>query len=1401
MERKKISLIFYLIVLAVLAMTLISQVGTAFALEKGGTGQSNEESPYIEGEALVLLNSDLADDILKTAESSKTGEFAKSTVKKLDRALPLEGDLTVETAYDLGSYLQDKDGNVVSKASPDAADADTVKVNIARITSDKLSTKQLINKLKSKKYSRYIALAVPNMKVHALDTGSYDSERYAKWLWGMDKSGGDAQWDLGSDPENEKVIAVVDTGVDFDHPDLQGRMWSNPFSSIGGANGYNFVNSKSASPKDDNGHGTHCAGIIGGTLDSEGIAGISAGFNDVKIMALKFLDKEGSGSLEGALASYAYIAKVQEKGINVIAINNSWGSSYKGRASYDDDDDDDENDEAKLLKAVIDAAGSKGALSVCAAGNSGTDNDDADDLWGVSPCNVDSDYVISVAATANGGDELANFSNYGQKSVDLAAPGGDILSSVSYDCFNPSLYYHDDEKSSLISHEKDETPASADPDASGAEKAGGALDSSYDFEFTGEESFEQFLNNARIITKDYDGPASGYAAQCEQWKTEGKDVEKTSPEMSFSLADGKNENFRPFADSQEGHALKWNVDCKTANDEDVFVLGIPYALKNSKNPYISAMLRGMGPDSANVTLMVDGSADMDYKALSAIDGSDVGTYMEPGANTWGHAYMQTGKKAAAGDEATTRYCYFIMSSPTAGVNTLYIDDFAVSAPDPAKDGKPNTEAFGRYDFYSGTSMATPYVTGAVASVIKHIESKTSVDISMTNSEKALSARDMLLASVDKAEFLDGKVATGGYLDISKEKLQKTLAIFSVKEESCKLVIGGTGFDHADKVTVKVAGLEVNSQDDPGNFESDESRIVFHDPKLEDVLANRLVTVTVTGVNTSQRTVFLAKDKAAYTPKETKLPETVEKGGLFTDGRNLYNMYFTGTMIGIGKYNEKKDRFVNTDYSSVFPDYEDDDDDDESIASDTQPEISSASLASKPVMIGDKCYAIVRGDESTDYTSSFSREYAIVEVDMSGKTDEDNAVKTIEFPDIQLSDHKYAYKDTVSGQALAAYNGRLYMMGGYDFEKNAFVKNVFAYDEKKGKWTESPALPEGRYGGQALQCGSKLIYAMGADQNTSEYDVGMTGFKPPAILQFDGKAWRKMNDFQIQCSSGTTLFAGAVSHAYVELGNRKYYVCEGNLNLIDGGVLLTGVCFDGLGDTVVYDAAKDILKASKYNFITRPDDQWMETAVVGSKLYGIGYDGDSAKMYEVKDKSQWQSGLVKASCKVSRKAGTVSGVNVSVLPGTPVTLKAKAAKGHYFKSLTAVKAVNGKNKVVKARKNSTPKTSSAMTVTLTKDITVKASFGNFVTKIVLNRSRAKVTAGKSIELKAKKILPKNADSKTVKWKSSNKKYAVVSSKGVVRTKKAGKGKTVTITCMAKDGSGTKATCKIKITGAR
>lgn len=225
-------------------------------------------------------------------------------------------------------------------------------------------------------------------------------------------------WQISTGSQ-DVVVAVIDTGIDSTHPDLVDNMWVNPGEIAGNGidddgngfvddvHGYDFVNND-GDPFDDEGHGTHVAGTIGATGNNGvGVVGVSW---DVSLMGLKFLDADGSGSTADAVRAINYATMMRNQfGHNIRVTNNSWGGGGSSTA----------------LRDAIEAGAAADILFVAAAGNSGTDNDASPDY----PSSYTSNAVLAVAATDRN-DALASFSSFGATSVDLAAPGASILSTV-----------------------------------------------------------------------------------------------------------------------------------------------------------------------------------------------------------------------------------------------------------------------------------------------------------------------------------------------------------------------------------------------------------------------------------------------------------------------------------------------------------------------------------------------------------------------------------------------------------------------------------------------------------------------------------------------------------------------------------------------------------------------------------------------------------------------------------------------------------------------------------------------------------------------------------------------------------------------------------------------------------
>ncbi len=268
--------------------------------------------------------------------------------------------------------------------------------------------------------SSIIEYIEPNITLHATMGKSKDPYSESSGLWGMKTIGAREAWGKGVFGSKSIVVAVSDTGVWSGHPDLADNMWKNPREIqnnkidddgnglVDDIHGWNF-STKGDGGIDDNGHGTHVAGTIGAVGgNGEGLSGVSW---NVSIMAVKFLDKDGSGTLEGGIRTILYAS---DNGARII--NASWGA---------------EGEPSQSLKEAIEYAQAKGVLLIAAAGNGDRSLSPVDtDRSGHYPSAYDNENIISVAALRRSTPlGLTSWSNYGRTSVDIAAPGEEINST------------------------------------------------------------------------------------------------------------------------------------------------------------------------------------------------------------------------------------------------------------------------------------------------------------------------------------------------------------------------------------------------------------------------------------------------------------------------------------------------------------------------------------------------------------------------------------------------------------------------------------------------------------------------------------------------------------------------------------------------------------------------------------------------------------------------------------------------------------------------------------------------------------------------------------------------------------------------------------------------------------
>lgn len=396
-----------------------------------------EDGTYIEGRVLLLVDESAPMTLSGSSTSQDLFAFSQPIVETTSGEFGLESDSNALSSGNNGAKALsvDEDASAFGSDS-DASDSNKVVADSAHIVMVEDESKTTADLLDEYAEAPGVLLASPDYlyETASLSDSYNDPLIDEQWFldddseegsvagidvqaaWGENINGGASS----SESSDQPVVAVVDSGVDYTHPDLVDSMWTGGeqiAESLGLSTegevqyGYDAFAVTDGSPDEDGygpmdhySHGTHVAGIIAAQLNNdEGGSGVAPG---AKIMALRV----GEGSVFSAsaiLLAYKYIQAACDAGVNVVAINNSW-CGYSSNSLYG---------------LAADALYEKGALSVKGAGNSSIDHDGNNADEAASRTNI-----VVDACTEEG--TLADFSDYGAASTEVVAPGVNILSTV-----------------------------------------------------------------------------------------------------------------------------------------------------------------------------------------------------------------------------------------------------------------------------------------------------------------------------------------------------------------------------------------------------------------------------------------------------------------------------------------------------------------------------------------------------------------------------------------------------------------------------------------------------------------------------------------------------------------------------------------------------------------------------------------------------------------------------------------------------------------------------------------------------------------------------------------------------------------------------------------------------------
>lgn len=1140
------------------------------------------EGTYAPGQVVVLFKNSAinTNTVPKKSDLASVGaDFGDmmDASSSADEALSAADEEIDVLSKSLGSDFVLEDTLVFADA-PDSSDdlastgasADTVsndELTVALVSSDKYDTATMIEMLGKNKN---VVKAEPNYYVYATSFDDYSlNDPYNSYLYNVNSpalknTGGEKVNDRGTSAkdalsinassgwkkltgnEDEIVVAVVDTGVLAEHEDLKDMMWTNP-GGIGlkGTHGYDFYNNDD-DPTDDNGHGTHCAGTIAAQANNlKGVAGVASKAK-VKIMALKLLSGNGSNGEEDAtvyqtFGCYNYIHKAVTGGVNVVAANNSWGGG--GYSTIYDD----------IISVLCD----DGVICYYAASNDASDNDRTT----VSPANSDCENTVVVGAADITGIPTA-FSDYGKTSVDVFGPGMNILSTISYDSYFPSIY--------------DTKLFNATTEYYGEFNAGTAVTNGTITPSTGKKAGKSVK-------------AFGSLQFVKQRDLDDDDAYEIPDDAELELSVEKGRHF------VSGNPYRLKITIKNAQYGERYFIFFPYE-KNplttgDDNTWTSVTIENVASSDGSSAVFAAGDlyrdedGRIDYGQELAVVGYTNSKYDRMERHTTNADY-NTLLSAEEAEDKELGYGLCLVNYYAEGEShdaSIYLDSIAISKPD--IEFEPNTS----YDLMSGTSQATPAVCGAGA-LLAALNPRQEGE---SGAEYARRIRAKVLSCVRRTDALENLCSTGGYVDLSLIDA----AIPSVADAVCdmkneSLILTGENLFEGSTLTyrrmaIDDAGEEVLPDDMPVEYAADGTKLIIHNAKR---LFSTYTAFTVTAPNGMRGTgkFFLVKGQnKMQAVGSDSLPYeagVIDTPCLLTDadGEGLYGYYpYTGEVC---RYNGKQFvTYSNTALSDAMRRYlVENGEDTYSVYNDYN--ITFFSLNSPICEKGVIYMTMVNYSwkETSDWDHeehlSDSIDCYLASFDLNSDDHHWQFSKMTAFPDA-------FWKDDNAYLTPTMLNGKLVCIGdSILIGENDNSLPVYSYDLKTNKWTKEPDLP---YVAEYFDCAEhdgKLYVLFGCDPDTSLSDDERILSE---IWCYDGKKWEKKRD--------DLKYVGRV------VEHQDSLIHSEAITEVKNGLVFISASVDGGGNMFLYHTDTDLIEPLYYTaFDSLSDARLSEQSCVATR---------------------------------------------------------------------------------------------------------------------------------------------------------------------------------------------------------